>query len=167
MARGARVVPQVGCRPLELRFDVLGPCFGLENNSFWRPLLHEPIEKRRATFAAESFRARLRETSEGWKALLTPSWECMFLRVPAIEEHRRFADTSVAGIARDLRRDPEDVGELAAAELGDGDQVSGATHEHAVHEAVPEHETAREGLGVPGDQGIRHHHDVVALDQGR
>ena len=108
-ARGARVVPQVGCRPLELRFDFLGPCFGLENNSFWRPLLHEPIEKRRATFAAESFRARLRETSEGWKALLTPSWECMFLRVPAIEEHRRFADTSVAGIARELRRDPVDA----------------------------------------------------------
>ncbi len=108
-ARGARVVPQVGCRPLELRFDFLGPCFGLENNSFWRPLLHEPIEKRRATFAAESFRARLRETSSGWKALLTPSWECMFLRVPAIEEHRRFADTSVAGIARELRRDPVDA----------------------------------------------------------
>ncbi|MEY4948490.1 MAG: hypothetical protein RL698_701 [Pseudomonadota bacterium] len=108
-ARGARVVPQVGCRPLELRFDFLGPCFGLENNSFWRPLLHEPIEKRCATFAAESFRARLRETSSGWKALLTPSWECMFLRVPAIEEHRRFADTSVAGIARELRRDPVDA----------------------------------------------------------
>lgn len=107
-ARGLRVVPQVGCRPLELRFDFLGPCFGLENNSFWRPLLHEPADRRRETFASESFRAKLRGTSSGWKALLTPSWEKMFLRVP-VEAHRRFADASVAAIARDLGRDPVDA----------------------------------------------------------
>jgi N-acyl-D-aspartate/D-glutamate deacylase len=119
-ARGARVVPQVGCRPLELRFDFLGPCFGLENNSFWRPLLHETAGRRREIFAAESFRAKLRETSSGWKALITPSWEKMFLRVP-VERHRRFADASVAAIARDLGRDPVDafLDTVLEGDLGD------------------------------------------------
>lgn len=119
-ARGANVVPQVGCRPLELRFDFLGPCFGLENNSFWRPLLHETADRRREIFAAESFRAKLRETSSGWKALLTPSWEKMRLRVP-VERHRRFAEATVAAIARELGRDPVDafLDTVLAGELAD------------------------------------------------
>ena len=100
-ARGANVVPQVGCRPLELRFDFRAPCFGLENNSFWRPILHEPIEARRAKFAADEFRAQLRGYDASFKALLTPSWERMFLRVPAIDAHRRLVDVSVAQVARE------------------------------------------------------------------
>ena len=59
-AEGASVVPQVGCRPLELRFDFAKPAFGLENNGFWKPIMHQPIEKRRAMFASEDFRAKLR-----------------------------------------------------------------------------------------------------------
>src|SRR5262249_30092840 len=35
-AEGVAVVPQVGCRPLEVRFDFAEPAFFLENNPFWR-----------------------------------------------------------------------------------------------------------------------------------
>jgi N-acyl-D-aspartate/D-glutamate deacylase len=107
--RGAKVVAQVGCRPLELRFDFRAPCFGLENNSFWRPILHEPLEARRAKFASEEFRARLRGYDAGFKALLTPSWERMFLRVPAIDAHRRLLDVSVAELARGRGVHPVDA----------------------------------------------------------
>jgi N-acyl-D-aspartate/D-glutamate deacylase len=107
--RGANVVPQVGCRPLELRFDFRGPCFGLENNTFWRPILHEPIEARRAKLAREEFRSQLRGYDASFKALLTPSWERMFLRVPALESHRALVDVSVAEIARGRGVHPVDA----------------------------------------------------------
>src|SRR5262249_59938817 len=38
-ADGAKVVPQVGCRPLEVRFDFAAPAFYLEQIPFWRPIL--------------------------------------------------------------------------------------------------------------------------------
>ena len=108
-ARGTNVVPQVGCRALELRFDFRAPGFGLENNGFWKPILREPIEKRREMFASEAFRARLRGFDANFKALLTPSWDRMFLRVPVRESHRRWIDRSVADIAVELGRHPVDA----------------------------------------------------------
>lgn len=108
-ARGARVVPQVGCRPLELRFDFLAPAFGLENNTFWKPILHEPVGQRRAMFASEEFRARLRGFDKGFQALLTPSWERMFLRVAATPGHAGLVDASVADMARSSGKHPVDA----------------------------------------------------------
>lgn len=108
-ARGASVVPQVGCRPLELRFDFRAPAFGLENNPYWKPILHESREARRARFASEEFRAELRGFDGNFKALLTPSWERMFLRLPARPENERFRDRSVAEIAQELGKHPVDA----------------------------------------------------------
>jgi N-acyl-D-aspartate/D-glutamate deacylase len=108
-ARGCSVVPQVGCRPLELRFDFRGPCFGLENNTFWKPILHLPLEERRALFASEQFRQTLRGHTAHFQALLTPSWERMFLRVPHREALRKWIDRSVADMASELGRHPVDA----------------------------------------------------------
>ncbi len=108
-AEGASVVPQVGCRPLELRFDFAKPAFGLENNGFWKPIMHQPIEKRRAMFASEDFRAKLRGFDANMKALLTPSWERMFLRVPAKPENARWIDVSVADMAKQTGKHPVDA----------------------------------------------------------
>jgi N-acyl-D-aspartate/D-glutamate deacylase len=108
-AQGLQVVPQVGCRPLELRFDFRGPCFGLENNPFWKPILHESRDERRARFASEEFRERLRGFDGAFKALLTPSWERMLVRVPATDAHRRLLDVSVAAIAAERGLHPVDA----------------------------------------------------------
>src|SRR5690606_22495414 len=108
-AAGASVVPQVGCRPLELRFDFAKPAFGLENNGFWKPIMHEPLEKRRAMFASEDFRAKLRGFDANMKSLLTPSWERMFLRVPAKPENARWIDVSVAAMAAETGKHPVDA----------------------------------------------------------
>lgn len=108
-AAGASVVPQVGCRPLELRFDFAKPAFGLENNGFWKPIMHEPLEKRRAMFASEDFRAKLRGFDANMKALLTPSWERMFLRVPAKPENARWTDVSVAAMSAETGKHPVDA----------------------------------------------------------
>ena len=86
-------------RQIQGRYDVSERCacrfLGFERTALryvpQRPLRDAPL------------RAKLRETSSGWKALLTPSWEKMFLRVP-VDAHRRFADASVAGIAHELGR---------------------------------------------------------------
>jgi N-acyl-D-aspartate/D-glutamate deacylase len=151
-ARGANVVPQVGCRPLELRFDFRAPCFGLENNSFWRPILHEPIAARRAMFAARSSAPGCAATDAGFKALLTPSWERMFLRVPAIAAHRPLVDVSVAAIARERGVHPVDafLDIALAGDLGDqwGVEVLNAD-ESAVRELItsPDAVVALSGRG--------------------
>jgi N-acyl-D-aspartate/D-glutamate deacylase len=108
-AQGESVVPQVGCRPLELRFDFAKVGFGLENNGFWKPIMHKTRDERRALFASAAFRDELREHEKGFKALLTPSWERMFLRVPGKPGNARHTDVSVAAIAAEQGKHPLDA----------------------------------------------------------
>ena len=83
--------------------------FGLENNGFWKPIMHRPFAERRAMFASEDFRAKLRGAGANMKALLTPSWERMFLRVPAKPENARWLDVSVADMAQQTGKHPVDT----------------------------------------------------------
>jgi len=97
-ARGARVVPQVGCRPLEVRFDFTEPAFYLEQNPFWRPIMAKSRDERRRLFAAAEFRAELgRQT--GFVAALAQGWDRLVLRLAASDGVRRWQDRSVAEIA--------------------------------------------------------------------
>ena len=80
--------------------------FGLENNGFWKPIMHQPRAERRALFASAAFREQLRGYESNFKALLTPSWERMFLRVPGRPENARCTDVSVATIAAETRQAP-------------------------------------------------------------
>jgi N-acyl-D-aspartate/D-glutamate deacylase len=97
-AQGLRVVPQVGCRPLEVRFDFAEPAFLLENNPLWRPIMAKPREERRRLFADPAFRAELAQHT-GFVAALAPGWERLVLRLPASAGTRRWQDRSVAEIA--------------------------------------------------------------------
>ena len=105
---GAMVVPQVGCRPLELRFDFATTGFGLENNPFWRPIMALPRAERRARFAEPGFRAELRAMSHGFVAALAPGWDRLVLRLPAQDATARWRDRSVRDIAATLGKDPLD-----------------------------------------------------------
>ena len=96
-AAGRTVVPQVGCRPLEVRFDFAEPAFYLENNPFWRPLMAKPREERRRLFADAAFRAELGRHS--FVAGLAPSWDRLVLRMPESVGTRAWQDRSVAEIA--------------------------------------------------------------------
>ena len=98
-AEGVAVVPQVGCRPLEVRFDFAAPAFYLENNPFWRPLMARPRSERRALFADAAFRAELAGRAGPFVAGLAPGWDRLVLRLPAGETTRRWQDRSVAEIA--------------------------------------------------------------------
>src|SRR5206468_2775180 len=97
-ARGVQVVPQVGCRPLEVRFDFTEPAFYLEQNPFWRPIMAKSRDERRRLFADAEFRAELcRQT--GFVAALAQGWDRLVLRLAASEGVRRWQDRSVAEIA--------------------------------------------------------------------
>ena len=96
---GLAVVPQVGCRPLEVRFDFAEPAFFLENNPFWRPLMAGPKDERRRLFADSGFRAGLTGNDGGFVAVLAPGWDRVVLRLPAGPAARRWQDRSVAEIA--------------------------------------------------------------------
>src|SRR4029077_164983 len=93
-ARGVKVVPQVGCRPLEVRFDFTEPAFYLEQNPFWRPIMARTRDERRRLFADGTFRAELvRQT--GFVAALAPGWDRLMLRLAAGEGLRRWQDRTV------------------------------------------------------------------------
>jgi len=96
---GAMVVPQVGCRPLELRFDFATPGFGLDNNGFWRPIMAKPRAERRRMFADPEFRRDLGAIRGPFVAALAQGWERLVLRMPGSERTTRFQDRSVVEIA--------------------------------------------------------------------
>src|SRR6184192_178045 len=79
-AGGVQVVPQVGCRPLEVRFDFTEPAFYLEQNPFWRPIMAKSRDERRRLFADAEFRAELgRQT--GFVAALAQGWDRLVLQI--------------------------------------------------------------------------------------
>ena len=107
-AGGVQVVPQVGCRPLEVRFDFTEPAFYLEQNPFWRPIMAKSRDERRRLFADAEFRAELgRQT--GFVAALAQGWDRLVLRLAASEGVRCWQDRSVAEIAAAEGRAPLDV----------------------------------------------------------
>jgi N-acyl-D-aspartate/D-glutamate deacylase len=106
---GVQVVPQVGCRPLELRFDFAAPAFGLENNPFWKPFMALPRAERARRFADPAFRSELRGLSERFVLALAPNWEQLFLRVAAGDRHRALQDQSVGKLAAARGQDPVDA----------------------------------------------------------
>lgn len=101
------VVPQIGCRPLELRWDFAAPAFGLDNNPFWRPFMAKPREERRRLFGDPAFRAELTSMAQGsFVIALAHGWEQLFLRLPASDRTARWQDKSVAEIAAERGSDP-------------------------------------------------------------
>lgn len=109
--RGVRVVPQVGCRPLEVRISLGASSIATENNPFWRPILHKPFEERRALFASAAFRDDLRAMSPAgsWVAALAPSWQQIFLRHSPVAAHARWTDASLTQIAGTRNTDEVDT----------------------------------------------------------
>ncbi|HVO24497.1 MAG TPA: amidohydrolase family protein [Candidatus Margulisiibacteriota bacterium] len=110
-AGGAHVVPQVGCRPLEIRISFGTSTIATENNPFWRTIFHKPAAERRALFAGPAFRDELRAMSRAgsWVAALAPSWEQFFLRYSPVAAHRLWTDVSLAEIAVARGGDPVDA----------------------------------------------------------
>jgi N-acyl-D-aspartate/D-glutamate deacylase len=109
-ASGVDVVPQVGCRPLELRFDFANAGFGLDNNPIWRPIMAKPREERRRLFADPAFRREMSSIgSRGFVMALVKEWEHLVLRLPQSERTRRLQDRSVAAVAAERGVDPVDA----------------------------------------------------------
>jgi N-acyl-D-amino-acid deacylase len=109
--RGVQVVPQVGCRPLEVRVSFGASSIATENNPYWKPILRKPADERRALFRSVAFRDDLRAMSPAgsWVAALGPSWEQIFLRLSPLAAHANFIDWPVSEIAAARRADPVDV----------------------------------------------------------
>ena len=96
---GAWVVPQVGCRPLEVRISFESAGIAIANNPFWRPVVALPREARIAQLAAPAFRQELRGMSQGgFVAALGPSWSHIFVRLSGHPGHAQWIDRSIAEI---------------------------------------------------------------------
>lgn len=109
--RGVHVVPQVGCRPFEVRISFGASSIAIANNPFWRPIMDKPFAERRALLASTAFRDELRQMSPAgsWVAALGPSWDDIFVRHSPRAEHRPWTDASIAKIAQGRATDPVDT----------------------------------------------------------
>ncbi len=110
-ARGVPVVPQVGCRPLEVRINFATSSIAIENNPFWKTILQKPADERRALFGTTAFRDDLRAMSPAgsWVAALAPSWEQIFLRWSPVAAHAAWIDVPLARVAAARGGDPVDA----------------------------------------------------------
>ncbi|HSP96762.1 MAG TPA: amidohydrolase family protein [Candidatus Dormibacteraeota bacterium] len=108
---GAQVVPQVGCRPLEVRISFETAGIAIANNPFWRPILELPRAERCARLASREFRDQLRAMSSGggFVAALGPSWGHIFPRLSAHPAHAPWIDRSIADIVATRGGDPVDT----------------------------------------------------------
>jgi N-acyl-D-aspartate/D-glutamate deacylase len=107
-ADGLQVVPQVGCRPLEIRFDFSRPAFFLQQVPFWRPIMAKPRAERRRLFADPEFRAEL-DRQGGFLAVAAQGWDRLVLCLPATARTERWRDMSVAAIAAERGAPPLDT----------------------------------------------------------
>src|SRR5581483_3810080 len=105
-ARGVAVVPQVGCRPLEVRFDFAEPAFYLQQNPFWRPLMAKPRAERLRLFADPAFRAELGRQGGFVAAAVAPGWDRLVFRLAATPALKRWQDRNVAEIAAERGAPP-------------------------------------------------------------
>src|SRR5262249_8848534 len=110
-ARGVRVVPQVGCRPLEVRINFAASTIATENNPFWRPIFHKSEPERHALLTSTAFRDELRAISRNgpFVAALAPSWEQIFVRFSPVAAHAGYLDIPVSGIAAARQADCVDT----------------------------------------------------------
>src|SRR5262249_10988277 len=109
--RGVPVVPQVGCRPLEVRISFSASSIAIENNPFWRPIMQKPAAERCPLLASAGFRDELRamSASGSWVAALAPSWEQIFVRLSPAAAHATYVDWTVSRIAATRGADPVDT----------------------------------------------------------
>ncbi len=109
-ASGVDVVPQVGCRPLELRFDFASSGFGLDNNPIWRPIMAKPRAERRRLFADPAWREEMKAIgSRGFVMALVKDWDHLVLRLPQSARTRPLQDRSVTSIAAERGVVPVDA----------------------------------------------------------
>jgi N-acyl-D-aspartate/D-glutamate deacylase len=110
-AAGARVIPQVGCRPLEVRISFDSAGIAIANNPFWKPILDLSHADRRARLGQATFRDELRMMSRGggFVAALGPSWDHIFIRLSPLPAHAPLIDRTIAQIAATASTDEVDT----------------------------------------------------------
>jgi N-acyl-D-amino-acid deacylase len=108
---GAQVVPQVGCRPLEVRISFLNAGIAVANNPFWSPIVGTPLDERLAQLRSPGFRDELRAMSSGggFVAALAPSWHHILLRLSGNPAHAPLIDRSIAELVAERGGDEVDT----------------------------------------------------------
>jgi N-acyl-D-aspartate/D-glutamate deacylase len=105
MARGARVYPQVSCRPLSFSMTMVEP-FTLNTSPVFAELMPMSISDRRAHYADPAWRDRVRE---GWAAGhgLPPRWETY--EIMESDAHPDHVGRRLVAIADERGADPFDT----------------------------------------------------------
>jgi N-acyl-D-aspartate/D-glutamate deacylase len=101
LAAGARVVPQVSCRPMRFDFDLDAGCASLDAVPAWRRFREATTSGARAALLADpGFRAAVRADTLGRpEAPSSRRWAAVVVEEVRRAEHRRFVGATLAEVA--------------------------------------------------------------------
>jgi N-acyl-D-amino-acid deacylase len=101
VATGARVVPQVSCRPMRFDFDLQAGCASLDAVPAWRRFREATTGGARAALLADpGFRAAVRADTLGRPdAPSSKRWAAVVVEEVRRAEHRRFVGATLAEVA--------------------------------------------------------------------
>lgn len=104
IASGARVWPQVSCRPLAFSMTMVEP-FTLNTSPIFAELMPQSLANRRAAYADTAWRHRVREGWQNGQGLL-PRWDSF--EIMESEANPHLIGRRVADLAAESRTDPFD-----------------------------------------------------------
>ena len=109
LARGLRILPQVTPRPIQQYYTLRDPFIFAALDS-WKGVFNRSAEEQMALFRSEAFRIAFKdELKRGHKAVFRGRWDRVHVVRVEKEANRRFLNRSIAEIATELGKDPEDA----------------------------------------------------------
>ena len=109
LARGLRILPQVTPRPIQQYYTLRDPFIFAALDS-WKGVFNRSAEEQMALFRSEAFRIAFKdELKRGHKAVFRGRWDRVHVVRVEKEANRRFLNRSIAQIATELGKDPEDA----------------------------------------------------------
>ena len=109
LARGLRILPQVTPRPIQQYYTLRDPFIFAALDS-WKGVFNRSAEEQMALFRSEAFRIAFKEElKRGHKAVFRGRWDRVHVVRVDKEANRRFLNRSIAEIATELGKDPEDA----------------------------------------------------------
>ena len=110
LARGMRILPQVTPRPIQQYYTLRDPFIFAALDS-WKGVFNRSADEQKVLFRSADFRQKFKDELKDrrHKAVFRGRWDRVHVVRAEKNENRRFLNRSIADIAEELHKEPEDT----------------------------------------------------------